>query len=98
MKNKRWKYGPWSSPSFYLENVQISIWSHTDNIGGAEYNQWLSERRSRAVLRELVKNHIPSEVVQIKDNGQVNPLYDNDSGRGRMANRRVDITISPLIL
>ena len=30
----------------HLENYQISISSHTDNIGGVEYNQWLSQMRS----------------------------------------------------
>ena len=79
-----------------LDRVQIAISSHTDNIGGVEYNQWLSEQRSQAVLRELSKNNILPETVQIKDNGQLNPSYSNDSHLGRMANRRVDIIVTPL--
>src|SRR5258708_27618150 len=30
-----------------LEKFQIQIISHTDNIGGMRYNQWLSEMRSQ---------------------------------------------------
>ena len=41
-----------------LENYQISISSHTDNIGGKEYNQWLSEMRSESTIQQLVKNNI----------------------------------------
>ncbi|MDX2246646.1 MAG: OmpA family protein [Bacteroidia bacterium] len=81
-----------------LESYQISISSHTDNIGGAEYNQWLSEKRSDAVTYELGQNQIPPERIGRIDNGQFNPLYDNSTLHGRMANRRVDIILTPLFL
>lgn len=81
-----------------LESYQISISSHTDNIGGAEYNQWLSEKRSDAVTYELGQNQIPPERIGRIDNGQFNPLYDNRTLNGRMANRRVDIILTPLFL
>ena len=81
-----------------LENYQISISSHTDNIGGAEYNQWLSQMRSESVIQQLQQNNIPRERVGRIDNGQHNPLYDNNTWKGRMANRRVDIIFTPLFL
>lgn len=81
-----------------LTHVQISISSHTDNIGGVEYNQWLSEMRSESVLQQLEKNNVPRDRVGRIDNGQENPLYDNRSLKGRMANRRVDIIFTPLFL
>lgn len=81
-----------------LENYQISISSHTDNIGGVEYNNWLSGRRSDAVTQQLNLNNIPPERVSRIDNGQFNPLYDNRTMEGRMANRRVDIILTPLFL
>jgi OOP family OmpA-OmpF porin len=80
------------------ENYQISISSHTDNIGGVEYNQWLSEQRSNSVTRQLVNNNISEELIGRIDNGQMNPLYDNRTFRGRLANRRVDIIFTPLFL
>ncbi|MEZ4826264.1 MAG: OmpA family protein [Bacteroidia bacterium] len=81
-----------------LDNYQISISSHTDNIGGAEYNQWLSEKRSDAVTYELGQNQIPPERIGRIDNGQHNPHFDNRTLNGRMANRRVDIILTPLFL
>ncbi|MCB0851191.1 MAG: OmpA family protein [Bacteroidetes bacterium] len=81
-----------------LENYQISISSHTDNIGGKEYNQWLSEMRSESTIQQLNLNDIPRERIGRIDNGQDNPLYDNRTHHGRMANRRVDIIFTPLFL
>ncbi len=81
-----------------IESFQISITSHTDNIGGAAYNQWLSRMRSEAVMQKLLLHNVPLEQIHFKDFGQDNPLYDNNSWRGRMGNRRVDIIFSPMIL
>jgi len=79
----------------YLENYQISISSHTDNIGGVEYNQWLSQMRSEAVLQQLVDKQIPREKVLIRNNGLHNPYFDNKTYIGRLSNRRVDIIFTP---
>lgn len=80
------------------ERYQISISSHTDNIGGLEYNQWLSGQRSESVIQQLENNQVPREKVIKQDNGQLNPYFDNDTHRGRQANRRVDIIFTPLFL
>lgn len=80
------------------ENYQISISSHTDNIGGVEYNKWLSEQRSNSVTQQLVNNKIDKDLIGRIDNGQDNPLYDNRTFNGRRANRRVDIIFTPLFL
>lgn len=79
-----------------LDMYQISITSHTDNIGGREYNQWLSQKRSEAVLDELIRANVPKNQVFIKDFGQDNPHYSNATNAGRMRNRRVDILFSPI--
>ena len=79
-----------------LTKYQVSITSHTDNIGGKEYNEWLSKMRSEAVLKQLLENEIKKEKVLIKDFGQDNPLHNNDSHSGRIRNRRVDLLFSPL--
>jgi outer membrane protein OmpA-like peptidoglycan-associated protein len=79
----------------FIENYQISISSHTDNIGGAAFNQWLSQMRSEAVLSELIDKQIPREKVLIRNNGQQNPYFDNDTYIGRLSNRRVDVIFTP---
>ena len=81
-----------------LQYYQITISSHTDNIGGAAYNQWLSEQRSRAVYQKLVEKQVSKDQIIIHNNGQKRPHYDNDTHMGRLANRRVDIIFTPIIL
>ena len=80
-----------------LEMFQISITSHTDNIGGVAYNQWLSNMRSEAVIQKLLLKGIPTDQIHKKDFGQHNPLYSNSNWKGRMKNRRVDIIFSPML-
>lgn len=66
--------------------------SHTDNIGGKEYNEWLSEMRSDSVVEELLTfEGIKNTAIEIKDFGLFNPVYDNSTFEGRRMNRRVDV-------
>ncbi len=84
-----------------IENIfqyHITVHSHTDDIGGADYNEWLSEQRSRAVIEKLLNRAIPEELIQRRDFGQFNPVYDNDTWLGRMKNRRVDIIFWPVVM
>ena len=78
-----------------IPNVQdylITVHSHTDNIGGEEYNQFLSNMRSESVIEELSAHEkINEDVIEIKDFGLFNPVYDNSTWYGRRMNRRVDI-------
>ncbi len=75
-----------------IHNFVITVHSHTDNIGGKEYNEWLSEMRSESVIDELLLNKkVKKEVIEIKDFGLFNPIYDNSTWEGRRKNRRVDI-------
>jgi len=80
-----------------LDKYQIQLISHTDPIGGKEYNEWLSEMRSGAVFQLLIDQHIPERIISIKDWGLENPVYQNDSWRGRIMNRRVDVIIHPIV-
>jgi outer membrane protein OmpA-like peptidoglycan-associated protein len=80
-----------------LEKYRIQLISHTDPIGGREYNEYLSQMRSSAVFRLLVEQHIPREVISIKDWGLENPVYSNDDWAGRMMNRRVDVIVFPIV-
>lgn len=75
-----------------IHNFVITVHSHTDNVGGVEYNEWLSEMRSESVIEELILNEkIKKEVIEIQDFGLFNPIYDNTTWEGRRMNRRVDI-------
>jgi outer membrane protein OmpA-like peptidoglycan-associated protein len=80
-----------------LDKYRIQLISHTDPIGGKEYNEYLSQMRSGAVFQLLVDQHIPREVISIKDWGLENPVYSNDSWGGRIMNRRVDVIVFPIV-
>lgn len=80
-----------------LEKYEIHLISHTDPIGGREFNEMLSRMRSGAVQRLLVQRLIPENRISIKDWGLDNPVYSNDSHGGRQMNRRVDVILYPVI-
>lgn len=80
-----------------LQKYKVQLISHTDPIGGKQYNEWLSQMRSKAVYSLLQSINIPDEAITIKDWGLENPVYRNDSWQGRVMNRRVDIILYPII-
>ena len=79
-----------------IENYEIHIHSHTDNVGGVEYNEWLSKMRSEATKQLLQDLGIPMHQLFIKDHGLFNPDFDNNTWEGRRKNRRVDVVLWPL--
>jgi outer membrane protein OmpA-like peptidoglycan-associated protein len=80
-----------------LEKYDIHLISHTDPIGGKEYNEWLSKMRSEAVHYLLLQKSIPEHKISIKDWGLENPVYSNRSYSGMQMNRRVDVILYPII-
>jgi len=80
-----------------LDKYDIQLISHTDPIGGKEYNEWLSKMRSEAVQEILLKRDIPERKISIKDWGLDNPVYSNRSYSGMQMNRRVDVILYPII-
>ena len=80
-----------------LEKYDVQLISHTDPIGGKEYNEWLSEMRSLAVEGVLLIKPIPEHKISIKDWGLENPVYSNSSYQGMEMNRRVDVILYPII-
>ena len=80
-----------------LTNYEVILFSHTDPIGGREYNEWLSQKRSEAVYNQLLNMDIPEEKIKIRDFGRDNPLYTNQTGQGRQLNRRVDVILWPVV-
>lgn len=81
-----------------VDQFNITIHSHTDNIGGVEFNNMLSRMRSQSAMEQLLLNNIRQEMVEIKDFGLHNPVYDNSTWEGKLKNRRVDILLWPQVL
>ena len=80
-----------------LDKYEIQLISHTDPIGGKEYNAWLSRMRSESVFQILLERDIPEKMIHIRDWGLDNPVYSNQSYRGMIMNRRVDVILRPVV-
>jgi len=72
---------------------QISVEGHTDNVGGDDYNQRLSEQRAGSVRDYLVDQGVPDGRVTATGFGKSQPKTSNDTPEGRQLNRRVEIHI-----
>ena len=72
----------------------IEISGHTDNIGGKEFNKWLSERRAQAVVNYMVKKGQSENRFLVEGYGEDRPLASNDDEEmGRELNRRVEFKV-----
>jgi len=80
-----------------LEKYEILLVSHTDNIGGKRFNEWLSRMRSQTVHGVLIRKDIPERIIHIKDWAAENPVYSNTSHMGMRLNRRVDVVLHPVV-
>jgi outer membrane protein OmpA-like peptidoglycan-associated protein len=72
---------------------KLRIEGHTDNVGGAQSNLELSQRRSAAVQRALVdRYHVAGSRLTTWGLGMSVPKDTNDTPEGRAKNRRVELT------
>jgi outer membrane protein OmpA-like peptidoglycan-associated protein len=71
----------------------VQIDGHTDNVGTAEMNQTLSERRAAAVKQWLVDHGVTAALITTRGRGEAAPVASNDTADGRQQNRRVEIRI-----
>ncbi|MBI3180724.1 MAG: OmpA family protein [Myxococcales bacterium] len=76
------------------EIARLRIEGHTDERGGAEYNQSLSERRAIAVRQALIQRGVAAERLTAQGFGQSRPVASNKSQAGRALNRRVEFIIA----
>jgi outer membrane protein OmpA-like peptidoglycan-associated protein len=69
----------------------IHITGYTDNVGTAEINKTLSEKRADAVAKYLFELGLPRNIVTQTGLGSENPISSNNTPEGRTKNRRVEI-------
>ena len=74
-------------------NLRITVEGYTCNIGTAEYNLALGERRSIAVRDYLVGRGINANRLQTVSYGEERPRHDNGREETRRLNRRAALTI-----
>jgi outer membrane protein OmpA-like peptidoglycan-associated protein len=76
-----------------FSEMKIAVEGHTDNVGTAEYNLDLSQRRAQAVRDFLVSQEVAPERMTVAGYGLTRPVADNATDAGRQKNRRVDLVI-----
>jgi outer membrane protein OmpA-like peptidoglycan-associated protein len=74
--------------------LNIEVGGYTDNVGGDDMNQKLSENRAGAVRDYLVQQGVGANSVTAKGFGNTLPVASNDNGSGRQENRRVELVVS----
>jgi len=73
--------------------VQLEIEGHTCNIGTAEYNLALGERRSSAVREYLAARGISADRLRTVSYGEERPKHDNAREETRRLNRRAALVV-----
>ncbi len=73
--------------------LRLTIEGHTCNIGTAEYNLALGERRATSVRDYLVSRGIGADRLQTISYGEERPKYDNSREETRRLNRRAAMVV-----
>jgi hypothetical protein len=73
-------------------DLKLAIEGHTDNVGSAESNKTLSEKRAAAVRQVLIDSYqVDDGRLTAKGLGASKPAASNDTPEGRQQNRRVEL-------
>jgi len=75
----------------------LTVAGHTDDVGTAQYNQGLSERRAHAVAQYLEQHKVNPVRLAIVGKGESMPIATNATDGGRAENRRVEIYVEPVV-
>jgi outer membrane protein OmpA-like peptidoglycan-associated protein len=73
---------------------RAKVGGYTDNVGEAERNLELSQRRANTIEAELVHRGISQDRIIAKGYGEQYPIGDNSTEEGRASNRRVSISFA----
>ncbi|GAA4748054.1 OmpA family protein [Flavisolibacter ginsenosidimutans] len=76
------------------KNVKLSIEGHTDNVGKADYNKTLSDKRANSVKTYLVNHGVDESRLTAEGFGLERPVASNKTSAGRAQNRRVELKLS----
>ena len=74
--------------------LNIEVGGYTDNVGGDQMNQTLSENRAGSVRDYLVQQGVAANSVSARGFGNTLPVASNGNSAGRQQNRRVELLVS----
>jgi len=76
-----------------LTTSTVVIEGHTDNVGKADDNKKLSQRRADEVLKYLASRGVAKNRLKSVGYGLTKPVADNATEEGKAKNRRVELVI-----
>jgi OOP family OmpA-OmpF porin len=71
--------------------IRVEIQGHTCDLGTADYNRMLSDKRANAIRDYLISEGIAADRLSARGYGEDNPRFPNDSEANRAKNRRVEM-------
>jgi OmpA-OmpF porin, OOP family len=74
--------------------VALKLGGYTDNVGSADTNLKLSQKRAESTMQELVKLGVDAKRLQAEGYGEKYPVADNSTEEGRAKNRRIDLRVT----
>jgi outer membrane protein OmpA-like peptidoglycan-associated protein len=74
-------------------DASLQLYGNTDEIGTDENNYRLGEERAQWLKNQLISLGLSADKIEIKSNGESQPITTNDTEAGRAKNRRVDIIV-----
>jgi outer membrane protein OmpA-like peptidoglycan-associated protein len=76
------------------DRLRLEVEGHTCNIGTAEYNLALGDRRANAVRDYLVSRGVSADRLRTVSYGEERPKYDNAREETRRLNRRAALVVN----
>ncbi len=76
------------------KNLAVEIGGYADNMGSAEYNKELSQKRAETVRSYLIAKGVDGSRLTATGYGEKKPVVSNDTEAGREMNRRVEFKVS----
>jgi outer membrane protein OmpA-like peptidoglycan-associated protein/cellobiose-specific phosphotransferase system component IIA len=73
--------------------LEVAIHGHTDNVGSANSNLVLSEKRAEAIKMYLISKGIEAKRLSSKGFGATQPTTSNETNAGKAINRRTEFAI-----
>jgi len=74
--------------------VKMKIGGYTDNVGSADANLKLSQKRAENTMQEIVKLGVDAKRLEAEGYGVKHPVADNSTEEGRAKNRRIDLRVT----
>ncbi|MBR1516839.1 MAG: OmpA family protein [Bacteroidales bacterium] len=84
-----------SVASYVMSNdrYEVLLTGYSDNVGTVAYNKGLSHQRAMEIKKMLLQRGVPDYRIEIVARGENDPIGDNNTYEGRIANNRVSIKI-----